>query len=175
MHRRGVAATAVDDVLGAAGAGKSQFYHYFATKADLVEAVLWHQLDAVLDHQRAFDIGSWEGIRGWFDGMLAGHEQRGFRGGCPLGAIVAEVTDQDEHLRQVAAVAFARWQREFAQGLEALQRRGDLRADAHADALAQETIAAIQGGYLLSSARREAAPMRHALDAASARLQSFAT
>ncbi len=174
MHRHGVAATTVDDVLRAAGAGKSQFYHYFATKTDLVEAVLWHQLEGVLRQQRAFDLGTWEGIRGWLDAMLAEHDRRGFEGGCPLGAIVAEVTDQDERLRVVAAEAFTRWQRALVDGLETLRRDGGVRTDIDADALADEAIAAIQGGYLLSTARRDARPMRNALDATYVRLRSFA-
>jgi hypothetical protein len=40
--------------------------------------------------------------------------------------------------------------------------------------LAEEAIAAIQGGYLLSTARRDAGPMRNAVGAAYARLRSFA-
>ena len=32
MYDRGVATTSVDDVLLAAGVGKSQFYHYFSAK-----------------------------------------------------------------------------------------------------------------------------------------------
>jgi len=174
MHRHGVGATTVDDVLRAAGAGKSQFYHYFTTKTDLVEAVLAHQLDAVLRRQRDFDLAGWDGIRAWFDAMLADHERRGFRGGCPLGAIVAEVTDQDERLRRVAADAFSRWEGELAQGLEGLRRGGGLRPDAEPDVLAQEVLAAVQGGYLLSTAARDAGPMRNALQSAYGRLQFFA-
>ena len=175
MHAHGVAATAVDDVLRAAGAGKGQFYHYFATKTDLVEAVLESQLDQVLVRQRAFDVGTWEGIRGWLDEIVADHEARGFAGGCPLGSIVAEVSDQDERLRTVAARAFDRWQSELADGFEALRRRDGLRSDTDVDVLAEEAIAAIQGGYLLSTARRDARPMRNAVGAAYARLRSFAT
>jgi TetR/AcrR family transcriptional repressor of nem operon len=37
---RGVAATSLDDVLAAAGAGKSQLYHYFRGRDELVEAAV---------------------------------------------------------------------------------------------------------------------------------------
>ncbi len=174
MHHRGVAATAVDDVLRAAGAGKGQFYHYFATKADLVEAVLENQLDQVLARQRQFDVTTWEGIRSWFAAIVADHEARGFAGGCPLGAIAAEVSDQDERLRTVASGAFRRWQSELAAGFDALRQRGGLRPDVDVAVLAEEAMAAIQGGYLLSTARRDPGPMRNALGAAYGRLRSFA-
>ncbi len=47
MYAQGVATTSVDDVLAAAGVGKSQFYHYFSSKTELVAAVQRHQLDGV--------------------------------------------------------------------------------------------------------------------------------
>jgi AcrR family transcriptional regulator len=174
MQRRGVAATSVDDVLAAAGVGKGQFYHYFAAKADLIEVVLRHQLGAVLREQGRFDVGTWEGIQGWLDAMLAQHAARDFSGGCPLGSLVAEVADRDERLRTVAAAAFARWEGELAAGLRALRDAGGLRADADPDALAEEALASIQGGYLLATAKREARPMRNAIGAAFARLRSYA-
>ena len=174
MHRRGVAATGLDDVLAAAGVGKGQFYHYFAAKADLVEAVLRHQLGEVLREQGRFDVATWDGIRGWLDAMLAQHERRDFAGGCPLGSLVAEVADQDDRLRTVAAEAFARWEDELAAGLLALRVAGGLRADADPVALAEEALASIQGGYLLATVKRSARPMRGALEAAFARLRAHA-
>ncbi len=120
MHKRGVAATSVDDVLAASGVGKSQFYHYFSAKTQLVEAVLLHQLDRVLRDQGRFDVATWDGIQGWLNSLLAQQESRGFSGGCPLGSLVAEVADQDDRLRTVAAAAFMRWEDELAAGLRAL-------------------------------------------------------
>ena len=51
MYQRGVGLTTLDDVLAAAGAGKSQLYHYFDSKADLVAAVIERQLEMVLAQQ----------------------------------------------------------------------------------------------------------------------------
>ena len=173
MHERGVAATSVDDVLAAVGVGKGQFYHYFSAKADLVEAVLRHQLARVLREQGRFDVATWDGLRGWLESLLAQHEARGFAGGCPLGSLVAEVADRDDRVRTVAA-AFARWEGELAAGLRALQATGGLRADADPEALAEEALASIQGGYLLSTAKRSPRPMRAAIGAGFVRLRSHA-
>ncbi len=173
MHRHGVAATSVDDVLAASAAGKGQFYHYFADKRDLVEAVLRHQLERVLAEQRRFDVGTWEGIRGWLDSLLLGQMERGFYGGCPLGSVVVEVADEDERLRTLAVEAFSRWQAELAAGLRSLQERSELRADVDVEPLAEEAMATIQGGYLLSMTKKEIRPMRNALEAAFARLASY--
>ncbi|MGI8403223.1 MAG: TetR/AcrR family transcriptional regulator [Thermomicrobiales bacterium] len=174
MHKRGVAATSVDDVLTASGAGKSQFYHYFSAKAELVAAVLQHQLNLVLRDQGRFDITTWDGIRGWLDSLLVQLERRGFSGGCPLGSIVAEVADQDNRLQTIAAEAFSRWEGELGAGLQALKEKGGRRRDADPETLAEEVLASIQGGYLLSMVKREARPMRNAIEVAFFRLRSYA-
>lgn len=173
MHVRGVAATSVDDVLAASGAGKGQFYHYFVGKHDLVEAVLRHQLERVLAEQSRFDVATWEGIRGWLESMLVGQVQRACSGGCPLGSLAAEVADQDARLRTLAAEAFARWEGELTKGLRSLKDKGELRSDADAERLAEEAMASIQGGYLLSMTKRDIRPMRNALEAAFARMTSY--
>lgn len=55
IHERGYANVGVDEILSAAGVGKSSFYHFFRSKAELGEAVLEaydQRLNHVLD--RAF-------------------------------------------------------------------------------------------------------------------------
>ena len=174
MVKRGVAVTSVDDVLRASGVGKSQFYHYFTAKTDLVAEVLQHQLGVVLRDQDRFDIASWDGIEGWLNSLVEQLEERGFSSGCPLGTIVAEVIDQDERIQTLAAEAFALWEDRLAKGLQALKDTGGLRVDADPETLAEEALASIQGGYLLAMVKRQARPMNNALRAALSRLQSYA-
>lgn len=174
MHMQGVDATSLDQILAESGTGKSQMYHYFSTKTDLVEAVLRHQLERVLADQRRFDVATWDGIEHWLEAMMQAQEERGFCGGCPLGSLVAEVVDRDEQLRAIAAEAFSQWEKGLATGLAALQERGELRRDADPGRLAEEVMATIQGGYLLSTMKRDAQPMRRALDAVLARIATFA-
>ena len=175
MHLQGVDATSLDQVLAESGTGKSQMYHYFSNKRDLVAAVLRRQLERVLAEQRRFDVATWGGIEGWLEAMLGAHEDRGFRGGCPLGSLVAEMVDRDDRLRMIAAGAFSQWEDGLATGLAALQERGELRPDADPWRLAGEAMATIQGGYLLSTMRRDAEPMRRAVDVILARFASFTT
>jgi len=49
---QGVAATSLDDVLAAAGAGKSQLYHYFRGRDELVEAAVGLRCAQVLARGR---------------------------------------------------------------------------------------------------------------------------
>ncbi len=173
MYECGVSATSVEDVLNASGTGKGQFYHYFSSKEDLVAEVLNHQLEQILEEQNSFPPDSWAGIGSWFDALALRHEERGFHG-CPLGSMVSEVLDQSDKLRLLAANAFTRWESALARRLRVLQAEGLLRQGADPTILAQTTIAIVQGGYLLSAARRDPAPMRNTLAAGFAYLTSFA-
>ncbi len=174
MYERGVGATSIEDILAASGTGKSQLYHYFSSKEELVAEVLRHQLQHVLQEQSLFELDTWEGISAWFQAMVdMQQDQRGYRG-CPLGSIVSEVFDQSEPLRSQAVDAFACWESALGEGLRAMQAGGLLRDDADPDALAESTIAVLEGGYLLSTVKRDARPMRNALAAALGQLKSCA-
>lgn len=173
MHERGASAVSIEDILRASGTGKGQFYHYFASRDELVAEVLRHQLDRVLDDQRLFELDTLSGVHDWLDALVRVQEVRGEFRGCPLGSIATEVADRGEHLRRCAADAFVRWEYSLEAGLRTMRANGLLRADADPDALAEATIAIVQGGYLLSAIKQTSRPMRHAVDAATRHLDSF--
>ncbi len=160
--------------MATSGAGKSQFYHYFSNKKELVEAVLDHQRDQVLDELNRFRIETLDDVVEWFGALVALQETEREFLGCPLGSIAAEVTEHGDVLRSRAGEAFDQWEAALADVLRGMVQRGLLRLDANADLLAQATIATLQGGYLLSSAKRDGQPMRVAVDAAFRHLRLFA-
>jgi len=171
MYQRGVRATTIEDVLGRAGAGKGQLYHYFATKDDLTAAVLEHQLERVLGQLGDYRLETWAGIRAWFDALLDGQQQRAFQG-CPLGSLSSEMTASSDALAVRVANAFARWEDALTEPLERMRHSGVLAPSSRPRALASTTLAAIQGGYLLSTAARDREPMRSALEMAYSQLRA---
>ncbi len=172
MYERGVKATTVDDILAASGTGKSQFYHYFSGKNALIIEVLSHQLDGILEQQGRYALDSWDGIVDWFSQLIEMHESRWGLGGCPLGSIAGEVIEQGEPMRLSAADAFNRWESAWAAALAAMRGRGELEQTADPAALAEAVVAIIQGGYLVSSIKRDIRPMGAAVKAASVYLRS---
>lgn len=174
MYERGVIATSVDDVLAASGTGKSQFYHYFSGKDELVGEVLRHQLALVVDEQHRFELDTWDGIHAWLESAASGQQARQFLG-CPLGSIAGAVVEQDHRLRETAAEAFSQWGSALAKGLTALRSRGLLSTDTDVQALVETTLAILQGGYLVSSVKQDVGPMRNAVAAARRELHSTAT
>ena len=172
MYEHGVKATSVDDVLASSGCGKGQFYHYFSSKDDLVADVLDFQLETVLAGVDEFRLDSWSGIRAWFDSLLAGQEQRGF-GGCPVGALAIELSGSSPCMQRHVAEAFSRWENSLADAFGSMKKKELLEPKAQPALLAEAVLTAIQGGYLLSTARRNVRPMQTALAAAYTQLRAL--
>lgn len=93
----GVAETSLDAVLAASGTSKSQLYHYFADKDDLVLAVIERQTDRVLGAQepQLHELDSVAGLRRWRDAVVDLQRQRDCVGGCPIGSLAAELADAE--------------------------------------------------------------------------------
>ncbi len=172
IHRQGVAATSVDEVLAASRTGKSQFYHYFDSKEHLVREVLRHHANRAIEEQARTlsQLDTWEGIEAWLESIL----ERGCTEGCPIGSLAAEMADKDEALRCDLASTFSLWQSYMARGLASLKARGELQREADPDNLAEFVFAAIQGGYLLSKTRRDPAPLRNVVRQTFHFLRSYA-
>ncbi len=176
MFTQGVRGTSLDDVMAATGVSKSQLYHYFADKGDLVRAVIARQTLRVFDAQRPLldALDSWDAIAGWFDTLTQLQEEGGCVGGCPLGSLASELVDRDEDARGDLVGSFDTWQGYMARGLERMRSRGELAVVADPLVLATATMASIQGGLLLTQIHKSARPLRLALDAAFIYLRTFA-
>jgi TetR/AcrR family transcriptional regulator, transcriptional repressor for nem operon len=172
IGERGLAETSLDDVIARAGASKSQLYHYFEDRAALLRAVVDHNTDQVLGGLGALD--GWSAIRSWFDSMVELQVERRGRGGCPIGSLVPQLAEPDESARLALAASFGRWEAHIRDGLRAMRASGKLDRRADPDVLATATLAAIQGGLLLTQARRDPLQLAIALDAAYTRLRAHA-
>lgn len=174
MYEHGVHATSLDAVLSACGAGKSQLYHYFADKTDLVDAVINRQLDRIIANQPALNhLDSWMGIDTWIAQVLDAQSTPGGPFACPLAAIAAELR-YDEALRPSLDAAFRKLQGHLVQGLTTMQRRGELSVDADPEGLASMMFAAMQGGTLLGWIHRDITPLQKSISAAMETLRSHA-
>jgi TetR/AcrR family transcriptional regulator, transcriptional repressor for nem operon len=176
VFEQGVAGTTLDDVRAAANVSKSQLYHYFADKEDLVHAVIDRTVQQVLGAQPALaDLSSWTAIAAWFDDLVQLQVDRHAIGGCPIGSLAGELAETDEQARSELAAGFDRWEAPLREGLERMQADSKLRRGVDPARLATATLAAIQGGLVLTQTRRDPQQLRISLDAAYAYMRSFAT
>jgi len=166
MRSHGVAGTSLDAVLSASCVSKSQLYHYFADKNDLVLAVIQRQTDCVLAAQRASlrNVTSLAGLRRWRDAVVDLSRQCDCAGGCPIGSLVPELAESPQP-RQRLADSFRLWEAELTAALAAMRGRARPKAADLAD-LAVAILAALQGGLLLAQTMRSTRPLELALDMA---------
>jgi TetR/AcrR family transcriptional repressor of nem operon len=175
MFEHGVAETTLEDIRAAAGVSGSQIYHYFADKQALVRAVIDYQTDAVLDSQADHldALDSVSGLRDWRDFIVEHQRQLQCRGGCPIGALGAEVAETDDGARIAVAGGLRRWEQRIRDGLRTMQGRGDLPEGVNADELALALLAALQGGLLLTQIQRDTKPLEVALDVMLDRIETL--
>lgn len=158
MHERGVAKTRTEDILSAAGVtSPSQLYHYFGDKRSLVQAVIQYQTECVLVFQRSLlsELDSFEALEAWRDAIVAVQRDGHYQGGCPIGSLSAELSDQDAQARAELMAAFSQWLEVIRAGLWSMRDRGELDAAADTDRLALALLTALEGGLLMTQLRRD--------------------
>jgi TetR/AcrR family transcriptional repressor of nem operon len=176
VFERGAATLNLDDVRAATGTSKSQLYHYFADKSDLLHAVVVRQSERVLDLHRPVlaSVDGWAALRRWRNLVVRLVRAARCHGGCPVGSLANELAEVDELSRVQLVEVFGEWERMLVDALRRMVDQGELVADADVDDLALATMASLQGGLLLSKTNRSPRPIEVALDAALAHIRSAA-
>jgi TetR/AcrR family transcriptional regulator, transcriptional repressor for nem operon len=177
VYENGVQGTSLDAICAAASVSKSQLYHYFTNKEDLVLAVIKRQTSMVLDGQQPLldHLDSWENLERWGEFLVADKAKRQCVGGCPVGSLASELADHDEASRVALVSSFDQWEGYLIEGLTAMQERGELRKDANPAELAVAVMTSLQGGLLLSKTRKTTQPLQIALRTAFSYVRSFAS
>jgi TetR/AcrR family transcriptional regulator, transcriptional repressor for nem operon len=164
MHEKGIDATSIDDVLAASRTGKSQAYHYFSGKEDLVAAVLEFQFSRVMAAQPVLHDETCTDLRRWRQEVLAANESGGFAG-CPLGAFAGQL-DGSTSLEALYADLFARWQAALAALVDRARSAGQLPPSTSPHDTALVLLGALEGGSMLSHVRHRQDDLERMLDAA---------
>ncbi|MEV6796269.1 TetR/AcrR family transcriptional regulator [Streptomyces sp. NPDC051320] len=167
MYRHGVAGTSTPAVRDAAGVSSSQIYHYFADKDDLTRAVIAFQSDSILSHQAPLlaRLDSIEALRSWREVVVDAARRQNGAGGCPLGSLSSELSDNHPWARDALAASFTVWSEAIRAGLAAMVDNGSLRPETDATTLSLALLAAVQGGLVLAQAQHTTDALEAALDA----------
>ena len=167
VFERGVASLNLDDVREVTGTSKSQLYHYFEDKLDLVKSVVDRQAERVLAiHRPALDaVDGWTALRRWRNLVVRLVRAVGCHGGCPVGSLANELAELDESSRLRLSDVFAQWEEMIAVALQRMVDNGELAPTADVEQLSIAMMASLQGGFLLSKTSRSVRPLEVALDA----------
>ena len=177
MYVQGVTLTTLDDVITAASgvSSKSQLYHFFDSKDELVRSVVEFAGQRVIEREQDAlrQVSTFRGLRRWRDALVQNNALQQGAYGCALGSLAAEVSDHDAIARQALARLFSEWQELLIDVLRRLQETGALPPDAPIDQLATGLMAALQGGYMLAQTARDVTPMATSLDMALTHIESL--
>jgi TetR/AcrR family transcriptional regulator, transcriptional repressor for nem operon len=156
-HQRGLAAVSMETVAAAAGLKKANLFHYFPTRDALQLEVIEQVSQGMREEMRARFARARHPIRAvarLFDEARAGMRQQGCRGGCLLGNLAQELSDQDEPARRKLAEHLAFWRDLVAGLLDHGRRTGFFRTALPARGAAEAILALFEGSLLFSKAHR---------------------
>jgi TetR/AcrR family transcriptional regulator, transcriptional repressor for nem operon len=163
LHRRGFNGCGVQEIASTAGVPKGSFYNHFESKEELGAAVIeryWKQRAGsalrLLDEP---EFGPRERLRRYFSALADKMGKRAYSGGCLIGNLGAELSDQSELIRVGVEAAFARWVEALELCIREGQSGGAIRADIDAAVLASFLINAWEGAVLRAKVVKNSAPL----------------
>ncbi|GAA3730798.1 TetR/AcrR family transcriptional regulator [Streptomyces tremellae] len=177
IYERGLGSCGINDVRAASSTSHGQIAHYFpGGRAELLRAVVERQARQAMEDQgpELDALDSWESWERWRTHLLAVHSARGGVGGCPLGSLVAQMTESDPVAAQLIAAGFNAWSGALERGIDTMRHKGDLAPDTDAPLLATAVLSIVQGGLVLMQASRSVEPLAQSLDTALRTLRNHA-
>lgn len=175
VYESGAERVSLDEVMEASGTSKSQLYHYFTDKDDLLREVIALQTSRIVQANNIHldRLKSFEGLSAWRDMVVAANQAGGGVGGCPLGSLANELSAQSEETRNLLDRSFGAWSAVIETGLSRMKASGHITQCADTKAIAIAVLAAIQGGILLSKSARNSKPLELAFDMALGHIKRY--
>jgi len=130
MLERGYHSTGLSDIVNSAGVPKGSFYHFFASKEAFAMAVLDQHFQ---DYDQATaelltrpDLPPLIRIQHFFLAARDKMQQQNCEGGCLVGNLAQEMSDQDESFRLRLEQIMRSWQTHIARCLQEARDQGQL-------------------------------------------------
>lgn len=160
MEVQGYRNTALDDVLRESGVGKGNFYYHFRSKEELGYAILDQLVQAFLERTLSPCFSSPDSrptrqIRCFLDRIREIQRERNGVGGCPLGNLVAELSDLHEGFRARLSGVFSAWKDRLTIALREAQDHGEVSAECRPEAVAHFLVASIEGALLMTKLSKD--------------------
>jgi AcrR family transcriptional regulator len=162
----GARETTLDHVKSVVGASKSQLYHYFSDKDELLHGVIDFQGARIIEAQQP-ELGAIDSIaslKRWRDKLVQLSDTFGRIGGCPIGSLANELVSHSENHRRALALHFDHWAALIEDGLLKMQANGRLGPSLSPRTLSITILTAIEGGLLLAKLQRSSKALATVLD-----------
>jgi TetR/AcrR family transcriptional repressor of lmrAB and yxaGH operons len=159
LRRQGAHGTGLQEVLAHSGAPRgSLYFHFPGGKEELVREAIQEAAEVVdrwlkqsLDREASAAAAVEAFIQRYGEHMA----KSGFAEGCPIAGVALDVSAEGDGLRTACDWALTGWVTMVAERL-----RGDGWDPEAAESLALTSLAALEGGLILSRARRSSDPLQ---------------
>ena len=170
---RSYADVGVADICERAGVKKGSFYHFFPSKQALTLAVLSNYFidlkESLIDEAFSDEIPPLQRLARFSEMSYAFQKQikdsSGQVFGCPFGNMSAELSTQDEPIRQQIQLAFHKLHQLICQVLQEAQQKRDIGSNVDIDATGQAMLAYFEGVLLLAKNQNDPEVIRNLLPA----------
>lgn len=150
FYTRGYHQTSFRDISDATGIPRGNFYYYFKTKDDILNAVVESRVQVYGDILKACEQKSSDPRQRLlcFSNMLAHFEDNIVLTGCPIGTLCSELSKDEDDLQVVSRAVFVLMRNWLAKQFSALNCSDP-------DAKAMDLLARMQGVTVMASAFKD--------------------
>lgn len=152
FRKQGYNATGLQEILDKSKTGKSQLYHHFSSKEELLLESLKFYSEKVYAETSKFMYGieSLDEFERIIGGSRRLARSQSSIVGCYFGSIAGELAVTNPSIRKFLVELYDDWQKLFVAGLEELKNRSLISKDAKTDELAEFFLVSVQGAFILA-------------------------
>ena len=166
INTAGYTATSMDDIIKETGVKKGNLYFHFSSKEELVLKVLEKAREdyfTYLIKSLVFD-SPLKNIESLLEAVFRFHKSRKFTGGCIFGNIILELSESNPRISSVASSALQEWIDLMTDLLSKGIALGEINLPLPAGTVAEHIVASMEGGIMLSRAKKSSRPLRDSMN-----------
>lgn len=154
---QGYEGTSLNDVVGKAGVSKGAFFHYYPNKQsisrDVINKYSREQLMAPLEKQLSEADSMKDALTNWVGTFFENFKGQNFRGGCLLGNMALELSDQNDHARETIKGHFLDLENVIASHLKYVEEEGRMNMEPRQ--FTRLLLASMQGATMMSKVHKD--------------------
>jgi len=179
IHEKGFNGVSVDQVAAAVQMRKANLFHYYPSKELLGLAVFdyaaRHYRKAVAEHFGSDSVDPIEAVNRTFNETIERMKLNNCSGGCFIGNLAQEMSDQNEKFRQKLSEFFSYWTMQVAGLLDRARATGYFRPELNPMRAAEAIVSLYEGALLCCKAKRQVSCLESAREMAEAYLRGYKT
>lgn len=167
--------SSLDNIAKSAGQSKGAVFHYFKNKKDITCQVLRKYTDEQIFDQLEMHFkvtpNNKDALQAWVKSIYEAYEAENFKGGCLLGNMALELSDDDEGVRVEIEAMFSEWENRLVGHFEDPARMGDIVMDKRQ--FARLVIATLQGVTMTAKVHKDGYRSKLEFDALDELIEGF--